>query len=230
MSKQKVTRKELLKTPDEFITFSGKMIRFCTEHRKELSISAAVFLAALVMIAAYRYLDNRWENAASLQAEAVIEKYQRQVAGGSTPELALAAVESEVKQVLDRYSGQVGGLLTRVFYADACLAAGRADQAIELYRAAERDVDPDSYHRVRIQSGLAQAYLAKKNYPQAEAVLREIADSGVGGFADGALFQLALIYSITGDSDKRAEAYRTIVDVYPESAYASMAREAVDGI
>jgi hypothetical protein len=230
MSKQKVSRKQLLKEPDEFITFSGKMIRFFTERRKELSISLAVFLAVLLMIATYRYLDDRWENAASLQAEAVIEKYQRQIADGKTPELALAAVESEVKQVVDRYGGQVGGLLSRVFYADACLAAGRADEAIDLYRDAIRDVEPASYHYVRIQSGLAQAHLATKSYAQAAAVLQSIADSGVGGFADGALFQLALIYAITGESEKSADAYRSLVERYPESAYAPMAREAVGGI
>ena len=230
MAKHKVSRKQLLKEPDEFITFSGKMIRFFTDRRKELSISLAIFLTAILLIAVYRFLDDRWENAASMKAEAVIEKYQRQMADGKTPEIALAAVEPDVRQVLDRYAGQVGGLLARVFYADACLAAGRPDDAIVLYREAHGDVDPGSYHHVRILNGLAQAYLAKPDYPQATAVLREIADTGMGGFADGALFQLALVYTATGETEKSADTYRSLVETFPESAYVPIAREAVPGI
>ena len=37
MAAQKKSRKELLKKPDEFITFTGKIIRLVADYQKQIS-------------------------------------------------------------------------------------------------------------------------------------------------------------------------------------------------
>ena len=47
---RKKTRKELLKEPDEFITISGKLIRFAVAHKNQLIYALGVIVAVSLII------------------------------------------------------------------------------------------------------------------------------------------------------------------------------------
>ena len=53
--KRKKTRKELLKEPDEFMTLSGKLIKFAVEHKKQLTYGLGIILALVVIISGVRF-------------------------------------------------------------------------------------------------------------------------------------------------------------------------------
>ena len=56
-----VSRKKLLKEPDEFFTISGKVIQFGTRFRKELLIGACALLVLVAGISAMRYFNDKKE-------------------------------------------------------------------------------------------------------------------------------------------------------------------------
>ena len=65
MAKQKrVTRKQLLKKPDEFITTTGRIIRWGRQYTRQVAYAAVAFLLFLVVITGYRYYSNNAENRA----------------------------------------------------------------------------------------------------------------------------------------------------------------------
>ncbi len=49
MAKAKKSRKELLSTNDEFITFSGRILMYAGEHKKQFEIAGYCILAAILL-------------------------------------------------------------------------------------------------------------------------------------------------------------------------------------
>jgi predicted negative regulator of RcsB-dependent stress response len=223
MGKYKVSRKQLLKEPDEFITFSGKIISFLRTHRQPIIFCAAAFVVILVSIAGYRYMSARWENEASAAVHNTIAVYEQAQADGKTPAQALTAVEADLKDVLNRYDGQAAGQAGRLFYADALLAADRPGEAIDRYKAALGDYEAGTYLYYRILESLAQAHLAQKQYLAATDVLRKVADGTGEGMADAALFQLGLAFEAAGDTARGDAAFQSLKEKYPDSQYVDIA-------
>ena len=65
MAKKRVTRKQLLKEPDEFMTFTGKLIQFGRKYDKQLTYAACAFFIIIIGLTAFRFFSNRAENTAS---------------------------------------------------------------------------------------------------------------------------------------------------------------------
>ncbi len=227
MGKTRVTRKQLLKEPDEFITLTGKAILFLRTHRKLIAIGVIGFFAVIVGLAAHRYLSGRWENAASLALQKNVSQYEKAQADGQSPGQALSAIEEEMKYLLKRYGGQTSGHLGRLFYADAMLAAGRFEEALMLYRDTKNHFDATSFFYYRILESIAQAHLALKQNDKAATMLQQVADGTGAGMADAALFQLGLVYKAGGDTDRSRAAFRSLTEKYPDSPYVDIINDQI---
>ena len=59
MARKRVTRKQLLKEPDEFISFTGKLIQFSRQHDREITYAVSAFFIIVVALAAFRFFSNR---------------------------------------------------------------------------------------------------------------------------------------------------------------------------
>ena len=59
MAPKRVTRKQLLKEPDEFITFSNRMIRLGAEYKQQLMIAAGFFCAVVLIYVGMQYVSAR---------------------------------------------------------------------------------------------------------------------------------------------------------------------------
>ena len=60
MARRKINRKQL-KQPDEFITFSSKIIQWGQRYNRQIGYAAIAFLGVILAIVGYRYVDNRTE-------------------------------------------------------------------------------------------------------------------------------------------------------------------------
>ena len=64
MVTKKKTRKQLLKEPDEFITFTGKAITFVTGYQKQISYTLCAIVAIALIFFGYRFFAQRAETKA----------------------------------------------------------------------------------------------------------------------------------------------------------------------
>jgi len=55
MATSKKSRKELLKKPDEFMTFTGKTIRLVSDYQKPISYALCAIVAVILVIFGYRF-------------------------------------------------------------------------------------------------------------------------------------------------------------------------------
>lgn len=228
MAKKRVTRKQLLKEPDEFITTTGKLIAWAKDNAQALVIGVVGFFILIIGISVYGYVQqNRSESAQAMFSQAVT-KYQAEAEKKSESE-ALAAVSADFDKLIESYGNQSAGQLGRVFYGHINLAGKAYDQAITHYEKAMDKVDRNTSLTNIILNGLATAYQQKGEYPQAIEKFRKIADGTDLMLKDAALFNLGKLYEQLGKSEESKKAYQQLRDDFPGSMYSSIAREKVAG-
>ncbi|MDM8553025.1 tetratricopeptide repeat protein [Desulfobacterales bacterium HSG2] len=225
--KKKITRKQLLKEPDEFLTFSRKLFRFVMEHKDQIAIGFGVFLTIIIIISGIRYLSDRSENKASALVREAMVKYEAAVKDNG-PEKAYADVEENFQKILEEYSGKDAGKIAKVEYAGICYDAGNTDKAIELYKEALQDFNVHPSFGNLILSGLGYAYEKKKDYKTAVTYFEKITRGPNPLMKDEAFFNLGRLYAEMGEADKSTEAFKTLLSDYTDSMYIELVKEKVN--
>ncbi len=229
MAKKKLTRKELIKGPDEFITTTGKAIQWSRENTKPLIYGTVAFFALIVLIAGYRFVSEKREQAAAALLSRCLETYQKAQSSDENPVQALAVVKPDFDRLVKEYGGQPAGRLGRVIYANLALSAQDADTAMALYEKALGELGDDPSLHNTILNGLAMAAEQKGDQAAAISYLEKITTGNSTLLKDVALFNLGRLYTLTGKTEKGQAAYRQLSQDFPNSLYADIAREKAAG-
>ncbi|MBI5896831.1 MAG: tetratricopeptide repeat protein [Desulfobacterales bacterium] len=229
MAKKRISRKELVKEPDEFITFTGQAIRWARENTRPLMYGVCIFFGIIVLVSAYRLFSGyRQENGAALLSQ-TRSAYQAAVQADKDPAKVLATVKPQFERLIDEYGNWPAGRLGRVLYAHAALAGQAPDEAIVLYKRALDDFNTDPALTNSILNGLATAYIQKGDGAAAISHLERLVAGGGKALKDAALFQLGTLYKAAGQAEKSQQAYKQLSTDYPDSIYANIAKEKVAG-
>ncbi|WP_054029318.1 tetratricopeptide repeat protein [Desulfatitalea tepidiphila] len=225
MAGKKITRKELVKKPDEFLTLTGKVVQWARANAKPLAYGIGAFFVFLILVAGYRlYSENRERAAAALLSRGMTA-YAEAVKAGNSPAEALAAAEPELQRLVDGYGRYDAGRLAGVFLAHISLSANMPDQAIALYSEALDRLEGHSSLGNTILNGLAMAYLQKGDASAAIEAFEKVLASGSTVLKDNALFQLGQLYRTSGDGAKSRQTFERLAADFPNSIYVDIARE-----
>jgi tetratricopeptide (TPR) repeat protein len=224
MGKLKTPRKKLLKEPDEFLSFSSRLLQQVSAYKFQVLCGVGILFGILAILSAVRFISAKSENQASFLLKKTLEKYAQSLPAQGPAE-SLKAVEQDFAQILDRYSGKSAGKSARVYFGNICYAAGNADKAIEVYKQALDDWTQEPSIRNLILTSLAYAY-EKKNDLQAAAETFGMIQAGSDQVGkDIAIFNLGRIYAKLGDTQKSVAAFKVVATDYPDSMYAQVAKE-----
>lgn len=224
--KKRVTRKQLLKEPDEFITFTGKLIRWANVHQKILTVSGSGFFIILLLIAGWRFYANKAENTAFQLLDKATKQYQVQKDSSGSLE-AYQGVQEQMQYILERYHRNAGGKLARIIFAGMSYDANDTDQAIQLYEAALRESKTDATYKNFILSSLGYAYEQKQEYQKAISYFQEITEGNDPVIKDMALFNLGRLFDELGDSEKSRHAFKRLIANHSDSIYFELAKERI---
>jgi tetratricopeptide (TPR) repeat protein len=226
--KARVTRKKLLKEPDEFITTTGRFIQWSRHYQTQLSYAVGAFFILLAAIAGLRYFSNQAENKAfELLSQATHTYESRLKAVG--PEKAYQEVKEAFEYILNNYKRKTGGKMARLIYADISYNAGNADQAVLFYEQALKDLAKEQSFRNFILSSLGYAYEKKQEYRKAISYFEEITQSNDPLIKDLALFNQGRLYGMLGDASKSKDAFSRLVSDHTDSIYIEIAKEKIAG-
>jgi tetratricopeptide (TPR) repeat protein len=221
---QKVTRKQLLKEPDEFITISGKLINWLTAYKQQAIVAGIAIVVLLAGIAGFQAYSRHAENRASALLAEALTQYQKALKAND-PVKAYQTVEKSFTQILDDYSSRSMGKIASVEFANICYRAGEYDKAISLYSKAESDFSDASTYKNLILSSLGYAYEGKKDYASAAKYFEMLTTSGNNTMKDLNLYSLASVYEKMGDKDKSKATFARIAADFPNSMYLEIAKE-----
>jgi tetratricopeptide (TPR) repeat protein len=222
--KKRVTRKQLLKEPDNFISFTGKMIQFGKKYHRHMASAVGVLIIALLTFSAVRYFSEKAETTSFALLQKATVKYQTAMKENA-PEKAFEAVKTDFQLILDNYAGKMGGKLARLQFANICFQAGGYDTAIDLYDQSLAYFSDDSLYRTLILNNLGHAHAKMKNYQTAINYFEMILALEQSPLTDEALFNLGGLYANTGSSEKSVASYNRLLSDHTDSNYAGLVRE-----
>ena len=226
--RKKVSRKKLLKEPDEFITLSGKLIQFGMQYQKQITYTVGVVIAIVLLFAGYRFFSARSEDKAMALYNQAVAKYE--VAKKTAdPKQAYQKVADDFQNILSHYENRNGGKLASVIFANICFDAGEYNRAIELYTKAQDNFKDHPIFYNLILSGLGYAYGQINENEQAASYFEKIAASENQSLHDEALFNLGVLYEKLGETEKSQKAFDQIKSDYPDSMYIDIVKERTAG-
>jgi len=229
MAKQKrVTRKQLLKEPDEFITTTGRIIRWGRQYTRQVAYAAGALLLFLVVITGYRYFSNNAENRAFSMLDQAVSNYE----GKKTDMDVLTAyegVKEDFEYIIRKYDNTEGGKLATVVFARISYDANNVDRAIQLYEAALAYFENNPTYQNFLWSGLGYAYEKKQDVRMAISWFEKIAGGEDPVVKDVALFNMGRLYHDLGDTAKSMQAYERLTTEHTDSIYYQLAMEKVAG-
>ncbi|MFO7714333.1 tetratricopeptide repeat protein [Desulfosarcina sp.] len=228
MAKGTSTRKQLLKEPDQFITFSGKLIAFGRSNAKMILICTGVVLVLLITAATVRQVSERNENRASELVEKAVNMYSAALQD-TDPKTAYDRVKADFNAIFNGYGSKNAAKIARILYGDICYHGGDVDTAIVMYTRALDDFTQFPALKNLILSGLGHAYVFKKDYDQAIRYFEMIASDKDKTMQSGALFNLAWLYDAGGDKAKSTSMYKQLLADFPDSLYSELVKETVSG-
>jgi tetratricopeptide (TPR) repeat protein len=224
--KKRVTRKQLLKEPDEFFTFSGRVIQFvATNRRPVLGVVIGVLVVALAY-AGFRYFTGLSERKAYAMFAQGLSHYSSEILGGKAA-ISQKHVSEQFEKVLRKHPSTHAARLSLIVYADISYHNGDYEKAIGLYQEALGAFSGDETVEKLIWNGLAHAYEGKKDYQSAAEHYKKITDSQDNFMKGDAYYNLARMMEALNHSEKALEAYNRVIEAHPDSVGFLIAKDKV---
>ncbi len=220
------SRKRELGEPDEFITFSNKLLKLVGENRRKIVSTAGIVIALIVVFSGIRLYSVQTEKKAFAMLENGMKKYEKSL-GSDDPVKVYLDVKTDFQFILDEYPRMKAGKIARMVFANICYAAGEYDVAIDMYHQSLEDFEERPFYRYLVLNSLAYAYEQKKDYAHAVNYMEMINSGPDLEMKDDVFFTLGRLYSANNDTDKKMEFFKKIIDEYPDSIYTDIVKEKI---
>jgi tetratricopeptide (TPR) repeat protein len=224
MAARKRTRKQLLKEPDEFITFTGKAIKFVSGYQNQIFYTLAAIVAIALIFFGYRFFAQRAESKAFSILGQTQSQYET-LKGTSSAGEAYSQVSEAFQSIIKKYGTNAGGKLARVIYANICYEAEQYEKAIALYKQSLSDFKDDKIVYYLILNSLGYAYQQVDDPQNAVTYFEKAASANDSQISEEALFNLGLMYEKLGEADKSQQTLQKILTDHPNSIYYNMVEE-----
>jgi len=217
MAKKRITRKALLKSPDEFLTFSERVVEFVRERARYFHAAGIVLAAAALFylgISTYLNYVNKKGQGAYYAAYAEVRQQ------GTDPERAKALFRKVVDDHgLSRVSKLAAPQIGYLKYGE-----GNYREAAPLYEEFLRKSPEKSPYRTLAALALAAIYEEKGEKAQAIEVLRDQASKSQDAFMEQILLSLGRLYRLTGQEEKAREIYEDFRGRFPTSPFTAQVK------
>ena len=223
MAKEKLTRKELLKGPDEFLTVSGRAILYVKEHAKPFKVAGGILVgAALVYLGVSTYLNyaDRKGQEAYGAAYYEVSKVKEMQADHE----ALKKSEELFNKVITDHRLSKASRLAPLQIAHLKFLEKKYEEAVKLYQAFLKEVPENTVYQSLVLLALAASYEGQGDFGKAVEALQKILSSSEKSFKEQAMFNLARVYGLSKQPDKAKETLKEFIEKYKNSPFLSMAK------
>jgi outer membrane protein assembly factor BamD (BamD/ComL family) len=217
MAKQKIKRKELLKSPDEFLTFSERAFNYIRNRARHFEYAGmAVAAAAVVYLAVTTYL-----NYVHRQGQGAYNAAYSEITEDKTDFEKTEALFRKVEEEhgLSRVSRLVPPQLGYLEYRQK-----QYGEAVTHYEIFVKELSRNSPYRYLSRLALAAVHEEKGEPDRAVSILNDLKSDPENVFMEQTLLSLARVYRLSKQDDKAKEVYREFIDRFKASPFLPQAK------
>ena len=213
---KKISRKELLKGTDEFLTFSSKAVNFITTHLRELKYAGfaiAILVVAYLGVTTYlRYVNKNGQNAYNTAYQTLTKEMKPD----ANPD-NLRKSEELFNKVTDDYGLSKVARLALPQIAYLKFLDKKYDEAIVLYRKFLDKVSGNTEYELMANLALAACFEAKGDLKTAMETLIPVVEIPDNSFREPAMLSLARLYRLDNRPEKAREILNEFVEQHADS-------------
>jgi TolA-binding protein len=228
---------------DEFADTIARTRAMITERQGEATTLAIAVIVVLIVAAGYfGWRGSRDSKATALLASALAVADAQVVAPppptpGSAPPIQppgtfrtdkerLTAAVPLLQKAADAYPNTKAGITARFRLAGSLADLGRQAEAEQRYEEVVQKTSRSSIYHQTAQLGVGDSQLAQGKGDAAMATFREISTDTTSPLpVDGVLMQLGRAAMVAGKKDEATRAFTRVVNDFPQSLYASEAKD-----
>lgn len=222
MAKIALKRKKELREPDEFITWTSRMLEYVLRHKVKIAGAVGAILLIISAFSLFVYSSNQKEEKAFVAYHELTRRYES-LLGNNDAQKAFRTIRNDFESFLQDYSKTVAGSMAAVRFGSICFDGGAYDQAVKWDTIALDAFMTDDYENILL-SALGHAYIGQKDYARAVSVFERITANDHPLMQAEAFYLLGVLYELTDRREKSTEAYKTVVSKYPDSMFFDMAK------
>jgi len=223
MAKKKVSRKELLKAPDEFMTLSARAMLFVREHSRQfeyLGMAIAAIVIIYLGINTYvKYINKKGQNVYNMAYSALSKNLQPDM-----NQEELKRSEELFKEVIDRYGLSKVSKLALPELAYIKFQDKKYDEAISLYKEFLNKVADKARYQTMTRMALAACYEQKGEFKMAIDFLEQVMSGPGDLFKEQAMLNLARVYSLANQQEKSKKILKEFIETYGNSPFLPLAK------
>lgn len=225
MPGKKVSRKKLLKEPDEFISTTGKIIQYVRGHRRQITLYGIIAVAVVAAgLGGYSYLLWQEGKAQAIQQQA-LQQYQEAFLKGPNAEGERENYKKSMekfREALAVYSRGKVSQVSQVYIGHCHFALKEYDQAIAAYSRCL-----EGPFRVMALDGLAHCYESKGDFAKALENYQKNMEEDRSPFQGEGLLGAARCYEALNQKQKALEVYQKALTRNPNSRMAEFIQRKV---
>lgn len=222
MAKRKIKRKEI-KKPDEFITFSAKVISWCSENLRIITaVAVGVALFLIIVGAVFVFKANREAKARDLYQKAIALYPTGSLGRASSVDYAKATATLEEVQKL--YGSTIVATTALVDLGNIYFLQGEYDKSISCYNDFLQQTDLTHPMHDQVLESLGETHEAKRSLQAALEVYQRLANEGAPAYQNQAQLYLGRVYEAMGDKNKAMIHYDNYLNGNPAPLFGEWLR------
>lgn len=216
--KKRISRKELLKKPDEFITLSTRTLNWIKENSSKAIWIFSGLVLILVLYFGYTTYRNRQERLGHERYFSSLEI--------ADPDQKLKKLEEVIKDFPSTQAAHSAWVtIGHLYYQKKDFP-----RAVYYYQRALNSGKFPQTFKTLIRGNLAYAYEQKGDLQQAAKTLSEIIQDQGNFLKEDSLLNLARVYQKMGKKTEAKATYQNFLKSFPKSVYGNMVKDRLAGL
>ena len=222
MAKRKIKRKES-KKPDEFITFSAKVLEWCSDNlRIVYGVAGGCALLLVIVGAVFVFKASREAKASDLYQKALALYPTGSPGGNNLSEYNQATAALE--EVQKRYGSTAVATTALVDLGNIYFEQGAYDKTILCYHDFLQRTDRSHPLHDRVLVSLGETYEAKESYEDALKIYQLLVKEGAPVYQVQVQLYLGRVYEAMGDKNKAMVHYDNYLNESPAPLFGEWLR------
>ncbi|HTY25722.1 MAG TPA: tetratricopeptide repeat protein [Desulfomonilaceae bacterium] len=228
MAAKKITRKELLKEPDEFISTSAKVIAYSRQNPKKVVMGVVIVVACLLAVMSFYAYQRHGKLASHELFDRAFQEYQMMESSSQAPTSEQLDKLLEEFEVITRdYASFPAGEMALLYSGHVLYKKGDFSRALDRYTKMQSTSLAKDGLSPLILYHIAMTRLALKDYEQATVLFDQLSKDTNSPYRREAHAAIARIYETLGKDKEAVQAYKQYLKMFPEAPDAAFVKSKI---